>query len=150
MTNSYQKLRKLVHSINHPDGHPLVFGSYAIIKNWWPGRIYMTSENNIRFESMDQNNAICVSRTEDTIEENLGPDITLQDILLALDKNKVDNYIKIESDCWWWRDLILWLEDDPDFDEDKCMIPIDLSKPIKEQDEEVLQSIYNLLDNQND
>ncbi len=152
MSKVYNELRKKVYSIIYPGGIPLEFGCDILV---WKGCDLVTyieepweficPEKKGYYRYVDEGVEYVRGYKKSDWFINLWPDLELRHILLALDENKVESYIKIENDCGWWRDLILWLEDYPYWDKDKYLIPLNLSKPIKEQDEEVLKNINDLL-----
>jgi len=136
--NTYRKLQKRVNEILKRDTTYAEYGDEILIYNDgydYREVIYLSEKNDvINFAYLDYNVHEIESISKNDVQEILGKPPTLQDLLRC-----------IHISHSYFNSLLNFLclkKDEEEFD---LFDQLDLSKDIKDQDEEVLESIYKLI-----
>jgi len=137
---TYRKLQAAVYAIKYKEGIPLEFGCDVIVEtNFKPFRKLIGREEDgifqlLRTQLFDEEFDSGIMDRK--LFKNLGKDLELSDIFLAINK---DNGIR--EIAFFSKDEIVIYPFKGDY------IIIDLTKPIKEQEQTVLEKLLELIKN---
>jgi len=135
--NKYEELKKLVYGILYPEGIPLEFGCEVRHNyNWKLETTFIIEEesaNSVFIETINDPIASC------SIIENLWPDLTLQDIMRAIDTKIIEwSNFAVCTISEWYLNITFMGQNNP--------IKIHLSKKPKDRSDETFIKLINLLD----
>jgi len=141
--NTYEKLRELRNKILYPYGVPLEFGCETE-EGIYIGEELITSNHTAEWKhTVLHNNGRILG--QNYVAKILGKPITLQDILRVINRAMFDKKTKLKGYelSYCGDSLYIHWTDSNDYQD---YIKILLEKEIKNQDEEVLQQIINLIE----
>lgn len=136
MNKTYEKLRKKVYEIIYPDGIPLEFGCEVKYKtdNWSVYKSRLVERETMAIHFFIEEWSI----PKEWLIEKLWPDLSLQDILKALEVSEKNISYTLQYDkVLWWCYVIIYPSE--------IRFRIDLSKKVKDRKEEKHLQLLELL-----